>query len=206
MVTVASNAVLDPTSSLTVEGWVVQSATSGSSGHFIWVIGGGDPFGASGGGYALGYLWNGTTPQPSFYVVEQASGAGPQSVGCRGGTTSPGVHHLAGTYSGSSGVLAVWVDGVQACTSTAPPTVPAPYPLAYGGGGGVTFGNVSVADGTAEPFQGTLDDVRISNAVLYTAPFTPVRHPTATSSTVGLWSTIEGSGTTTTPGRCPPPA
>jgi hypothetical protein len=56
---------------------------------------------------------------------------------------------------------------------------------------------VSVADGTAEPFQGTLDDVRISNAVLYTAPFTPVRHPTATSSTVGLWSTIEGSGTTT---------
>jgi hypothetical protein len=47
-------------------------------------------------------------------------------------------------------------------------------------------------------FNGTIDEVRISNVVRYTTAFTPpTTFPAADANTIGLWRFDEGSGQTT---------
>ena len=204
-VSVATNAALNPPSAITVEGWMAQAAPSAPVGtYWSWGVGVDCPYGNVGGsGYFLGYEWN-NWAWPSFQVVEYPSGGQIAQLGCEatGPTQVTGLHHLAGTFNGATGLLAVWVDGALGCTAQA--TGSAPYTLHYTvagtitpGVGQATFGVTATASSNLLPFQGTLDDVRISNTVLYTTTFTPVRHPTASSSTVGLWLTTEGSGMTT---------
>ena len=110
-------------------------------------------------------------------------------------------HHLACTHD-DAGTLALYIDGIQrASTLHGPVTLRLPP-------AGTTLGvgqNASPLP-TGMNFQGMIDEVRISNAVVYTgAPFTPERHPTVESSTVALFHFDEGSGTTATdavgPGR-----
>ncbi|HEY4689192.1 MAG TPA: LamG-like jellyroll fold domain-containing protein [Anaerolineae bacterium] len=59
--------------------------------------------------------------------------------------------------------------------------------------GALTFGRAGDYDG--EYFSGLLDEIRISNAVIYTSDFTPLQAPlTSTANTLALWHLDEGSG------------
>ena len=86
-------------------------------------------------------------------------------------------HHVAGVYNGSQ--LQVYVDGVLDNSLSTSVTI--------------TSTSMSLLIGESRYpynhsyFNGLIDEVRISNAAVYTANFTPSMHLTASSSTKGLW-------------------
>lgn len=86
-------------------------------------------------------------------------------------------HHIAGVYDGSQ--MRVYLDGVLNGTATATMTP-----------GNNTTG-LRIGRSTylyyPNPFVGRIDEVRVSNAAIYSSNFTPAAHLPATSSTKGLW-------------------
>src|SRR5215467_3382497 len=97
-------------------------------------------------------------------------------------------HHAAGVYDGSQ--MRVYLDGVLDGTATA---TMAP-------GNNTTGLRIGKSSFLYYPnyFNGRIDEVRVSNAALYSSNFTPSAHLTATSSTKGLWkfdgeTTYDGS-------------
>src|SRR5882672_12352219 len=86
-------------------------------------------------------------------------------------------HHIAGTYNGSQ--LQIYVDGVLDGTYNYSTTI------------GATTTSLMIGRGHS-PYQpqwynGLIDEVRVSNTVIYTSNFTPASSLTAGSSTKGLW-------------------
>jgi hypothetical protein len=89
-------------------------------------------------------------------------------------------YHVAATSS--SGSARVFVNGNASTAANVSPLTQGPW-LRLGGLPGYSF------------FNGSLDEVRISNVVRYTATFTPPTAPFAVdANTIGLWHLDEGSG------------
>lgn len=86
-------------------------------------------------------------------------------------------HHIAGVYDGSQ--MRVYLDGVLNGTAAATVTP----------GSNTTGLRIGKSSFLYYPnyFNGRIDEVRISNAALYSSNFTPNAHLAATSSTKGLW-------------------
>ncbi|HEY0366860.1 MAG TPA: LamG-like jellyroll fold domain-containing protein, partial [Pyrinomonadaceae bacterium] len=86
-------------------------------------------------------------------------------------------HHIAGVYDGSQ--MRVYLDGVLDGTATAT--------MAPGNNStGLRIGKSSFLY-FPNYFTGRIDEVRVSNAAIYSSTFTPSVHLTATTSTKGLW-------------------
>ena len=83
---------------------------------------------------------------------------------------------LAGVFDGSQ--YRLYVDGVLDA-STANTYAPAT------GTANLAIGRDTT--GSYQYFAGLIDELRISNAAIYTSSFTPAQHLTATGSTKGLW-------------------
>jgi hypothetical protein len=183
--TVADVAALNPTS-VTVEAWVsLNSASEPLANQHVAVVSKGAPLGGAPSGYQLGYLWDGAN-----FKVEFVIGTGGVLFGCDGTTAiAAGVHHLAGQFDASTGSISAFVDGASACSGingAGTITAAAGSPLVFG-----------APSGASSPFNGILDEVRISSTALYPAAgFTPTRHPAVGASGVGLWHFDEGTGTT----------
>ena len=103
-------------------------------------------------------------------------------------TVTAGVwHHLACTGDGA-GSVELWLDG----TAVASDTISAyqmPSTVDLGLGSGPIFPLPEWR------FQGAMDEFRVSDRVVYTAPFTPERRLTADTSTIALFHFDEGMGT-----------
>jgi len=86
-------------------------------------------------------------------------------------------HHIAGVYDGSQ--MRVYVDGLLDASAAA----------TMSPGNNSTGLRIGKSSFLYYPnyFNGRIDEVRISNAALYTSNFTPGPHLSATSSTKGLW-------------------
>ena len=102
---------------------------------------------------------------------------------------TPGVwHHLAASFSTSSRVLAVYIDGVQRGQGT----------IAGGSSGNtlpLTFGRLSAVDG--EYWRGRLDDIRVWNVVRTPAQISANYQSELTGvqpGLVGYWRFNEGAG------------
>jgi hypothetical protein len=88
--------------------------------------------------------------------------------------------HVAGTYE--SGTTQLFVDGVASATEIVGTLTQGPS-LSMGGFEGYVF------------FDGTIDEVRISNIVRYTSDFVPSSVPfSPDDNTLGLWHFDEGAG------------
>lgn len=86
-------------------------------------------------------------------------------------------HHIAGVYDGNQ--MRVYLDGVLNGSATAT--------MAPGNNStGLRIGKSSFLY-YPYYFNGRIDEVRVSNAALYTSNFTPNAHLGATSNTKGLW-------------------
>ncbi|HWE28701.1 MAG TPA: LamG domain-containing protein [Polyangia bacterium] len=182
--------------SITVEGWALLTQSSVGTNQHVAFVSKGNPFAATPTGYQLGYFFDGTSFFPEFSIGIY----GPQTVSCRGATavgpSSPKVHHLAGVVDWFAATIRLYVDGTLVCTAAGPPQTDG------GTGTYINFPFVPVVfgapTGDTNPFIGSIDEVRLSNVVVYSSNFTPARHPTATGTTVGLWHFDEGTGTTAT--------
>lgn len=175
--TVADNAVLNP-GSVTLEAYVSLTSTTEPSSGYVAAIQKGDPINTA-NGYGLYYDWD----TLNFYATAVAG-----SGHCSGAATPAGAHYLAMEYDASTGNISLYVDGSSACTFsiTAGALASTTSPL--------VFGTPSSATRT---FAGIIDEVRISNAALYSgASYTTARHQTVQASTVGLWHLDSGQGTT----------
>jgi hypothetical protein len=95
-------------------------------------------------------------------------------------------YHLAGTYDGAT--MRLFVNGALAASAPASGSVDQTnHPFRIGS-----------ADGHNDLFPGTVDEVRLSSVVRYTASFTPSTARFAPDAgTRGLWHLDEGSGTVT---------
>ena len=94
-------------------------------------------------------------------------------------------HHIAVTFdSGVTNGTKIWYDGALVLTTTM--TV---------AGQGSTFA-IGLGTPGSQYFYGTIDEVRVSNTLRYTAAFTPERRFSADGITAGLWHLDEGTGTT----------
>lgn len=106
-------------------------------------------------------------------------------------------HHVAVTRSASSGTLQLWVDGVLDATATGP-TGDASYrngrSTSYPNDPFLVIGAEKHDVGPAYPsFSGWVDEVRLSNVIRYSAPFTPPSTPfVPDANTVALYHVEEG--------------
>jgi hypothetical protein len=118
-----------------------------------------------------------------------------------------GWHHVAVTRDGTSGLLAIFVDGVPSGSATGPSG-----DVSYRDGRATTFPNsdpylVLGAEkhdaGSAYPsFRGWLDELRISNVVRYTAGFPlPLAQQATDATTVAIYHFEEGGGTVALDGK-----
>jgi len=96
-------------------------------------------------------------------------------------------HHYAGTVSGGS-LLTLYIDGTNVWSGS----------YSVGDLSSVTSDFVigAYANHSQEFFNGTIDEVRISNTARYTSDFTPATSFTSDGNTVALYKFNEGSGTT----------
>ena len=96
-------------------------------------------------------------------------------------------HHVAFTFDGST--ITGFVDGELISSASVSGTLPdISSPMFIGW----------FTEGTApqNPFNGSMDEVRISSVIRYTERFTPTTTFTPDSDTVGYWKFNEGTGTT----------
>jgi YD repeat-containing protein len=166
-VEVASSPSLDMTGAFTVEAWVNTStptaAQQGIVERYNWTAGddGGFAFRLAGGQVQLWIIRN-----ASSWVKAQGTSI-----------ITPGWHHVAGVFDGAQ--VLVYLDG-ELDGSTAAALVPA------AGTASLKIG--ARGDDHSNPFQGQIDEVRLSTGALYSASFAPVPHlQTIPGATVGLW-------------------
>jgi Concanavalin A-like lectin/glucanases superfamily len=166
-VQVPSSASLDVTGPFTIEAWVKTVDPSlpqqGIAERYNWLS-------TDDGGFALRLI----AGRPQFWVIRNANAAAM--------VESPlpltgGWHHVAGVFTGSE--LKIYVDG-RLDGTTVSSLAPAAGTLSLKIG---ARGDVPVA-----PFDGYLDEVRLSAGALYSTNFAPAPHLTATAGpTRGLW-------------------
>lgn len=161
---------------ITVELWVkVNEYTGGATGEYGSIV---MKFDADGDGYRMMIretdrlqwsVWNGGHPN-----------------NCSTDTDPLALNqwfHIAGVFDGAN--CALYVDGIEVDTAVSPIA---------------TIGNTAREDlvigkhHVFDSFIGVVDAVRISDAVRYTAPFTPEQTFENDYSTAGLWHFDEGSG------------
>jgi YD repeat-containing protein len=162
-VSVPNSTSLNITGALTVEGWfkVVDNATTQTIA--------GNQNGAG------GYLLEANQGMPQFYIT-QSPGVNDFAIAWPPVITAGVWHHMAGVADGSQ--IRVYLDGalVASKNSTVLP-------------GAVTTAFAIGSDyaGAWAPLHGNVDEVRVTSGALYTSSFTPKKHLTALSGTVGLW-------------------
>jgi hypothetical protein len=148
----------------------------------------------TGNGFYLG-SWQNSVSQHNFLCVNNVS-AGEWYVQTGSGTVyvspvpteaSDGKwHHYALVESNST--VTVFIDGNSRTNGAAS--------LSMGGVADFEIGDID-SGGSGPAYNGTVDEVRISNVARYTAKFIPVYYPVADLATVGLWRFDEGGGTNT---------
>ncbi|MBI5302390.1 MAG: LamG domain-containing protein [Chloroflexi bacterium] len=154
-------------SALTIEAWV-RPAINNADG--LVIVGSDDNF-----GWSL-ELNNG---RASFWV---ATNLGWQLAQNTTSLVAGQWYHVAATYS--AGSARVFVNGVGSTARSVGTLTQGPW-LQFGGLIGYPY------------FTGALDEIRISNALRYTANFTPPTAPfTPDANTLGLWQFNEGAGQT----------
>ncbi len=163
---VANSQSLNITGPITVEAWV----KTGINGTFINRIV--SRYNETSGGYALDLYQN----RPRFFLIQN-----PNSVDYVTGasTLSPNTwYHLAGVADGAQ--IRIYVngslDGTKASTW-----------LPYSGTEALSIG-ASPAQGVVYfPWNGQIDEVKITASALYSSNFTPQPHLTLSTDTKGLW-------------------
>src|ERR1043165_2247031 len=164
-VDVPYNANLNITGALTLEAWVKTSSTAVQQ-----VVERGDWF-QNQMSYQL------TLVQSKVRLdIMQSNGSYAAAVGNTAMSLNAW-NHVAGVYDGSQ--MRVYLDGVLDGTATA----------TLAPGNNATGFRIGKSSFLYYPnyFTGRIDEVRVSNAAIYSSNFTPGAHLTATSSTRGLW-------------------
>ncbi|NOZ76051.1 MAG: DUF1573 domain-containing protein, partial [FCB group bacterium] len=95
-----------------------------------------------------------------------------------------GWHHFAVVVNGGSNTVQLWVDGHLEATGTG--TLEA-------------SGTLNIGMGLSNPFDGVIDEVRVSDVIRYTVGFIPPPELAVDSNTLALWHFNEGSADATTP-------
>jgi hypothetical protein len=95
-------------------------------------------------------------------------------------------HHVAGVFDSTNANFRIYVDGNLENTCAAPGTI------FYTTGDYLTLGS---NNGGQFFLNGSLDEVRISNAPRYSSNFTPSRRFATDANTVGLWHLDDATGT-----------
>ncbi len=121
-----------------------------------------------------GYILIANQGMAQFYFTN-ASGVSDFAISWPPNITAGVWHHMAGVFDGSQ--IRVYLDGAL-CASQYTGISPGPGPE-------LTIGSYRLA--AWAPFNGLIDEVRISTGALYTSNFTPDKHLFATSTTKGLW-------------------
>ena len=106
-------------------------------------------------------------------------------------------HHIAVTRNQTTGVVKIWIDGVEEASGTYD-TTNWSFPAGHTVGSGQD--NEYLVLGTEKHdvgyyYTGELDEFRVSNEVKYTSTFTPSRQLPVDDGVVGLYRCDEGSGT-----------
>ena len=160
-------------SAITLEAWVKMPTTN--TGSYQIILEKAPAFGTE-GGYELCITDQGKARVDIYY--------GAYYLGLIGNTvlSANTWHHVAGVYNGSQ--LQVYVDGALDNSLSTSVTITSTSMSLLIGESRYPYGHLY--------FNGLIDEVRISNAVLYTANFTPAANLTTISSTKGLWK-FDGS-------------
>src|SRR5436190_5882141 len=175
------NSSLNITGAVTVEAWIKVAALTGNPQAIIERYG---PSYSADGGYALRLNAAGKL---QFATVADSASA--DAVFGNTTITTGGWHHVAGVFDGSQ--LRVYLggqlDGSKASTF-APRSGTTNLEVGISGGAAFAF-----------PFNGLIDEVRISAGAVYTVNFTPQGCLTAGAQTKGLWkfdgqTTADSSG------------
>ena len=91
--------------------------------------------------------------------------------------------HVAATFDSGSGLMTLWADGANVGSgAVTQPGATLTDPLLLG------------ADGSGGGFDGSLDDVRLSSVVRYSAPFVPASQLGADANTIAWWGFEEAGG------------
>jgi len=155
-------------SAITLEAWVKMPTTN--TGNYQSILDKA-PWSNTEGGYDLCITDQGKARIDVYY--------GAYYVGLIGNTvlSANAWHHVAGVYNGSQ--LQIYVDGnLDGSYNTSVSITPTSYSLMIG-----RVHNLY----NQQLFHGLIDEIRVSNAVLYTGSFTPLANLRAASSTVALW-------------------
>jgi RHS repeat-associated protein len=160
-------------SAITLEAWVKMPVTNTGSYQIILEKA---PASGTEGGYELCITDQGKARIDIYY--------GAYYVGLIGNTvlSANTWHHVAGVYNGSQ--LQIYVDGALDNSLSTSVTITSTSVSLLIGESRYPYGH--------SYFNGLIDEVRISNAAVYTANFTPQTHLTASGSTKGLWK-FDGS-------------
>ena len=181
---VAAASALAPTNALTIEGWFRFDALTVRDPQQALISL------AEQGGYALRI--NPTQRQIIFSVYPQGGNAYVEATAPISQITTTRWHHLAGTFNGTN--VTLWIDGKKADEKPLVGQIGYRFttvPLLFG----AEAGQNAVAM-QALSFRGQIAEVRVSNAALYSADFTPSCQLSQETSTLGLWRLDEGAGET----------
>ncbi len=152
-ITDAAQSGLDITGSITVEAWVNKTALSGSD----YIV---SKWGSTTATQSY-ILFIGNLGTPTFQIRNGASTASATSPS---GTVTTGTwYHIAGVYDGSE--VRVYVNGVETGST------------AYTSGIANTSTAFSVSASGGSSFNGTIDEVRVSDTARYTTDFTVPSEP-----------------------------
>ena len=101
--------------------------------------------------------------------------------------------HVAGVYNAQAGRLTVYVGGAIAATAA---LTLVPAQVVQLASVPLTVGRLPAGAAQEQPFQGYIDEVRVSSVTRYTAGFTPAATLGADAQTIVLYHFDEPSGTT----------
>ena len=174
-VAAADDPALDAFGPITLEAWIRHEGLSGE----VQIISHHD-HNANQGFVLLMY----TNTNLQFRYQDGSSNL--QAGGGAGTAVSAGVwHHVAGTFDGT--MLRVFIDGMMVADNPIGSMTAADFP------GPLRIGAAAYTNGFH--YDGTIDEVRISDIARYTAPFTRPTAPfVSDGDTVALWHFDEGSG------------
>jgi YD repeat-containing protein len=161
-IAVPNSASLNVTGALTVEGWFKVTDTNSNM-----------PIAGTQNGSG-GYILLANAGMPQFYITQGGVGSD-FAIAWPPNITPNEWHHMAGVADGAQ--IRVYLDGnlVAAKNSTMlPSTTTTGFAI-----GGTCDGGLGL--------HGNVDEVRVTTGALYTANFTPERHPAVVAGTRGLW-------------------